>query len=315
MRDNKNNNARPILSRIETPQSKLSAFKIASTGNLEPCDNDDAIARSDGDDSSYWIDCSVYSAADTVALHNLLDQLDLSPFLRRHLRQPDQLETSQVLILSSSALVVLRILSFENDSKQVRYAVALCLKNLLLTVTICPETAQAIAAGKQMSQKVLSYMQTMELPQASTTGALAVWLMSHVAHVARILNEIRKRIFDMQELMENNIASLDLSEISSVKDELLRVLAVAEEQAQCVQSIADGETITSAIDFTNLGGSLGVLLSTSGSTERMAIRLEKRLAEIRQGYDAHQQDRINYRLSVLTIFSAVFLPITFMAGT
>jgi Mg2+ and Co2+ transporter CorA len=32
-------------------------------------------------------------------------------------------------------------------------------------------------------------------------------------------------------------------------------------------------------------------------------------------YDAHQQDRTNHRLAVLTIFSAVFMPITLMAGS
>lgn len=303
---------RPTLSRIETPQAKLSAFIIASNGDLDPCEDEDAILRRG--EASYWIDASVYSASDAVVLNSLIDRLDLSPFLRQHLKQPQQLQTSQVLTISNSALIVLRILSFDDDSKEVRYAVALCLKDLLLTVTICPEDADAIAAGKEMSRKVLSFMQAIELPQASTTGALSVWMMSHVDRVARVLNDLRKRVFDMNEKMEKSVTSVDLSEISAVKDELLRVLAVAEEQAQCVQSIADGESITSAIDFSSLRGSLGVLLSTAGSTERMALRLEKRVSDLREAYDAHQQDCINHRLSVLTIFSAIFLPITLMAG-
>lgn len=304
---------RPTLSRIETPQSKLNAFVIASNGDLEPCDAEDAIARSDGE-GSYWIDNSVYSARDAMELHSLIDELDLSPFLRKHLRQPHQLQTSQVLTLSTSALIVIRILSFDDDSKEVRYATALCLKGLLFTVTMCPENEEAIAAGKLMSQKTLSYMQTMELPQGSTTAALSMWMMCHVDRVARVLGDIRKRVFDLNEKMEANVASVDLAEITSVKDELLRVLAVAEEQVQCVQSIADKESITSAIDFSNLRGSLGVLFSTAGSTERMALRIEKRVSDLRAAFDAHQQDRINYRLSVLTVFSAVFLPITLMAG-
>ena len=195
-----------------------------------------------------------------------------------------------------------------------RYAVALCLKGLLLTVTMCAENAKAVAAVQVMSRKTMDYMTTMELPQPSTTGALSMWMMCHVNRVAQVLNTLRKRVFDLNEMMEKSVASVDLAEISDVKDELLRVLAVAEEQSNCVQSIANGESITSSLDFSALRGSLSALISTAGSTERMALRLEKRVADLREAYDAHQQDRINHRLSVLTIFSAVFLPITLMAG-
>jgi Mg2+ and Co2+ transporter CorA len=302
---------RPTLSRIETPQSKFNAFIIGS-GDLELCDVEDAI--NNHGEGSYWIDASVYGDADASELYSLIDQLDLSPFLRRHLDQAEQLQTSQVLTLSASALIVLRVLTFDDRSKEVRHAVALCLKGLLLTVTMCAGDAKAVAPVQVMSRKTMDYMKTMELPQASTTGALSMWMMCHVNRVAQVLNNLRMRVFDLNEMMEKSVASVDLAEISNVKDELLRVLAVAEEQSNCVQSIADGESITSSIDFSALRGSLSTLVSTAGSTERMALRLEKRVSDLRAAYDAHQQDRINHRLSVLTVFSAVFLPITLMAG-
>ena len=102
---------RPTLSRIETPQSKLNAFIIGS-GDLELCDVEDAIENHG--EGSYWIDASVYGDADASELYSLIDQLDLSPFLRRHLRNTEQLQTSQVLTLSSSALIVLRVLTFDD---------------------------------------------------------------------------------------------------------------------------------------------------------------------------------------------------------
>jgi magnesium transporter len=52
----------------------------------------------------------------------------------------------------------------------------------------------------------------------------------------------------------------------------------------------------------------------ASSTERSLLRLEKRVADMRQTYDAYQQDRINHHLAVLTILSATFLPLTLMAG-
>jgi magnesium transporter len=52
----------------------------------------------------------------------------------------------------------------------------------------------------------------------------------------------------------------------------------------------------------------------AGFSERMAARLEKRVADLRQRYDAHQQEKLNHRLAVLTVVSAIFLPLTLVAG-
>ena len=42
--------------------------------------------------------------------------------------------------------------------------------------------------------------------------------------------------------------------------------------------------------------------------------MEKRIADLRQRYDAHQQEKLNHRLAVLTMVSAIFLPMTLVAG-
>ena len=118
----------------------------------------------------------------------------------------------------------------------------------------------------------------------------------------------------MVELMDQDIAKLKLEDIVELKDSLLRVSTVAEEQNQCVLSLAEGEDMTQALSFGSCKGCIRVLLSTAGSTERMLFRLEKRIDDLRAGFDAHQQDLINHRLNLLTILSAVFLPLTLMAG-
>jgi len=302
---------RPGLTRVATPPSKRNFYAIDAKSGLISCDEDDVFSKRG--EGSFWIDATVYNTRDAEELqNNIIDKMDVSPFLQRHLRHLERLKSSHVLTLSSSDLIVVRILP--DDSKEIRYAVALCVKGILLTVAICPENEEAVAAERVQSQKILRCMRERELPQASTTGALSVWLMCHLDRVANVLNNLRMRMFDLSEIMEINVASVDLPQISGVKDELLHVLSVAEDQVECVESIAEGESITSSIDFSGLRGTLGVLLSTAASTERMALRLEKRISDLRHMYDAHQQDRINHRLTVLTIFSAVFLPMTLMAG-
>ena len=48
--------------------------------------------------------------------------------------------------------------------------------------------------------------------------------------------------------------------------------------------------------------------------DRVIDRLDKRLGDLRQQYALAQQDRTNRRLAVLTVLSAVFLPLTLIAG-
>jgi hypothetical protein len=86
--------------------------------------------------------------------------------------------------------------------------------------------------------------------------------------VAIAANRLRTQIFAAHEQMDRDVASVSLAELVDVKDCLLRVLSVAEEQNEHMQSLvaaADGHVITEGIDFDNLKGYLGVLLSMAGS--------------------------------------------------
>jgi Mg2+ and Co2+ transporter CorA len=91
-------------------------------------------------------------------------------------------------------------------------------------------------------------------------------------------------------------------------------VSVTEEHTESLESLAEAESDTDALDFTRLRGTLGVLRATAESNLRMALRVEKRIADIRQTYESNQQERINGRLAVLTVLSALFLPLTLMAG-
>ena len=92
----------------------------------------------------------------------------------------------------------------------------------------------------------------------------------------------------------------------------LRLVAVAEEQLDSFEAVtAPGNE---RLDLSDLQGTVHLLSSVAGSSERMAERLEKRIADLRQRYDSHQQEKLNHRLAVLTMVSAIFLPLTLVAG-
>jgi magnesium transporter len=143
-----------------------------------------------------------------------------------------------------------------------------------------------------------------------------VWLALHLERTASTAYALRDELLEKLELLdrEGGAASLSLKEILELKDSLLRVASVAEEQNHTLHSLCHGDEMTDALTFADCKGSLGLLISMAKSTERMTSRVEKRMADLKQGYDAHQQDHINRRLSLLTIMSSIFLPLTLMAG-
>jgi magnesium transporter len=118
-------------------------------------------------------------------------------------------------------------------------------------------------------------------------------------------------------LAERDITTVDWSEIAECKNALLRVAEVSEEQNECVQAVAEGDAVTESLSFATslaLKGTVNCLKQSAATTERLVYRMEKRLADIEKAYDAKQQDRINHRLNVLTIVSAIFMPLTLIVG-
>jgi hypothetical protein len=131
----------------------ISSYAIRPEGVLEEVPLKEAmgtLAKSGGRDGGdpLWIDVEIQgNIAKELPLltETILDKLDLTPFLRRHLAEPMQLQTPQVLPLSQSALIVMRILG--TSDRDTRNAAALCLPSILLTVTSTSSEQKAVELG------------------------------------------------------------------------------------------------------------------------------------------------------------------------
>ena len=291
------------------PGMKIRAHSIDGKGKLKTCKTKEALSGGKLGKGFYWIDIDA-DERDKDELHEWLSQLKLSPFLLSELAEPSQTWASQVIPFKTNALAMIRILSTKEDSDDMAHFAALCMRNLLVTFTSCPRSETG-----GLYANALSYMHARErLPDGSSTGALLAWLMFHVERTAKATRELRSYVLKMDESMDRDINSIDLDDIIDVKDQSLRILSVAEEQVLCLNALAGAEKDTDALDFSKVRGMLGVLLATAGGTERMALRLEKQIGDLRQRHESHQQERMNRRLAVLTVLSAVFLPLTLITG-
>ena len=233
----------------------------------------------------------------------------------------------------------------DDDDEGMPHLAALCLRNMLITFT--SSTSSSTSSSSNSSLNRMSYYYTMvlkrmkqveRLPAPTSRGLFLGWLRFHLDRTSKYTRELRHLVVTMDEAMDRNIENVSLEEIIHVKDQLLRILSVAEEQGECLESLVaatsivtdtdhnttttNGATTTTATttttttsdDFKSLKGSMSILLAKTGATERMALRLEKHIMDLRQRYEGYEHHQMNRRLAVLTVLSAVFLPLTLFTG-
>lgn len=270
----------------------------------------------------YWIDIDADTDRDRDELNEWFQsQLQVSSFLLARLAEPSETWASQVIALPSSVLAVIRILPeqcyYDNpEYDDMAFMAALSLPRLLLTFTSGPRAAVGALYGR-----ALSYMQARSgYPPLSaannsnnnTADALYSWLYFHVERTSRSIRNLRYQVLRMDEAMDREgVESVGIREIIDAKDHLLRLLGVAEEQHECLEAL--GATQSDVLSFPP--GTLAIVTAIAAATERMALRLEKQIGDLRQRHEGFQQERMNRRLAVLTVLSAVFLPLTLITGT
>ena len=276
---------------------KSSAVRITAEGQLEPCAVDQALAGSRDGSGPFWISVAGYEVGEMEAW---LEPLDLTPFARNRLL--NQGEITKVVPVPKGILLDLRVLPAAGRTGPSQIAL-LRLDNLV--VQFDPEAGpDTLALDARLGD--------FELMEASGTGILLSILLLEAKRVSRGVREIRAAVFELDERMDRDSGGVSQHEILVLKDRLMRLFAVAEEQLDSIDAITAPDD--ERLDFSDLRGTVHLLSSVAGFSERMAERLEKRIADLRQRYDGHQQEKLNHRLAVLTMVSAIFLPLTLVAG-
>ena len=298
------------------PGMKIRAHQIDRKGHIRSCSVKEALKGAAtpkpkiGPGLSYWIDIDA-DDRDSEELQEFLSQpqLNLSEFLVQRLSQPAESWNSQCLTFETSLLVVFRVLPTYEESEDIIHMACLLMKSLVLTFTSC----NRIDTGGLYANALHFIHSREKLPDPTPNGLLASWLLFHLERTSRATRQLRLLTLKMDADMDNDIHSVEVDDMIQAKEQTLTLLYVAEEQLEVIQQMAAAEK-EAVLDFSRMKGTLGVLLATSASTERMATRIEKHLSELRHRLMLHEQEDTNRRLAVLTIISAIFLPLTLLTG-
>ncbi|MCL7976968.1 MAG: CorA family divalent cation transporter [marine benthic group bacterium] len=150
-----------------------------------------------------------------------------------------------------------------------------------------------------------------ELSGNDTSSLVATLLAGLSARAVEAMEEIRRMVLEMQGLMDRDPDDVDIAQIHDLSHAIRTLDAVIGERIV----VLDRLRLTTSPSL-NLGNNREFLMAVSDAqyVDRAVDRIETRVSHLRAEYALHQQDRTNHRLAVLTVLSAIFLPLTLVAG-
>ena len=266
---------------------------------LEPCEEFlEPWKRGEG--GSYWVDVHSYRADElevwlgtlhvsSLAIERCLDAGQATRLIPLHEREEVFFEFP---VYSTDGGLAIGHLSF------------LCIPNLVVTLHSAP------LASLDHTIKGLTVEMTLSQPTISALVGLLLFLES--AKSLRISEALKKTVFNLAERMDDNPDSVKTNEIRDQKRSLRTLDTVAGAQLNCFEYV--GALTRPFLDLKALTTRFQVVPSNARATNQVVDRLEKFIADIHQRFEMNQQEKTNRRLAVLTVLSAIFMPLTFIAG-
>lgn len=138
---------------------------------------------------------------------------------------------------------------------------------------------------------------------------ILVYLIKQTYHFFR---DVRTQINHLSTAIVENSDSVELGDILEIIGLVDFFITVVEDQNYCIESLLASESKS-----VGLGGQRQHFKDLSRSVQsglRTLNRYEGRVSDLHQHYMLTLQDKTNNRLRVLTVISAIFLPLTLIAG-
>lgn len=160
-------------------------------------------------------------------------------------------------------------------------------------------------------QKTISYMESI-FHSANISGLLYEIIVYLIKQTYHFFQDVRTQINTVSDTINENPDAVELGDILNIKKMVDFFITMIEDQQYCIASLLASES-----EFVELGDQRQYFMDLRRSLQnglRTLNRYDARVNDLHQHYMLTLQDRTNNRLKVLTIISAIFLPLTLIAG-
>jgi magnesium transporter len=277
---------------------KTTCFRIDDRGRARPAELDEIVrAPSDGDDA-VWIDAESATREEATAL---LSGLGLAPDVIDGILERGH--AARTLPIEGGIFFELP-LEISGRPAELTSAGFLCRERLLVTIH------GEIHAGSSWFEP--DAISRLELGDGSIPVLVAALLVELSLKLRGRSLEARRLLTELADRLDIDSESVSAHEVATVKRTIFDLDAISEERSASLESLRSSDRFfrTSPESVERLG----IALLNTAATSRRLDRLERRAEALQARVDAVGQEKINRRLSRLTIISAIFLPLTLIAG-
>jgi Mg2+ and Co2+ transporter CorA len=234
-------------------------------------------------------------------LRSLLAPLNLHPLLLERCVAP----TNAPGVVSYDRAVLLEFpVSLEREAEAPATLLFLLQAPVLVTIRPCPLPAldnfiQGLTANSEASIHHLAH--------------IVYEILDHLADLnVESQIEVRDRILRTARTLSADPGKVSLSDLAGLRWQVERLVSLMENQLYCVTNLnaCDNE----ALQEPHRKAYLQDLVSEAQIAQQGIYRLEARVKELYADYQMAGSDRVEKRLRILTIISAITLPLALIAG-
>jgi magnesium transporter len=245
-----------------------------------------------------WIDIT---SADSAELRTFLAPLNLHPLLLE--RCLDQVIGPGVITFGKSVLMEYPTAS-DNQTAKPTYLTMLLQTPYLVTIR---------HGSLSPLDKLIGELTDEHAPEVHHLAQIIYQVMDEFAdEVVDTENEIRDQLLSLTKTLAEQPSKFDAQNLAHLRWLVANLVSLVENQLYCASSLA-------ALDLKDLQephrkAYIQDLLGEAEITQRGVYRLETRLNDLYNDYQMVESGRVEKRLRLLTIVSAITLPLGLIAG-
>ncbi len=278
---------------------KIHCYSIEQDGSLTSLAGEDWQRHRVESQNPLWVHVE---GGSVDQVHEVLAPLALHELLLGMIDDRDSFG-ARIIPWGDALLLVLPALGAETQNTST-YSAALILEGLLITLVQSP------SEGLSEFTHYLGSGIRLHKPTTSTL-VCAQLLFQNDRRVQRAL-AVRSRVTSLMETLEDDPEDVTAGDIQKLRSQIRAMDADAEEQIYSIEMM--GQIELPGFNVKGIEDYYQALLTNARYLDRFTNRLDERVKDLNSQFTLFVQEKTNRKLAVLTVISAIFLPLTLIAG-
>jgi len=277
----------------------VQCLQIDDALHLTPLAPESVVDACNRADARVWLDLQDFERSE---LEEWLDKLGFTGLTRQLCLEAR--DRPGYYPMKKEIFFVIPFLAAAGAQQEIEHVGIICRENLLFTVHSGPLEGRGRRDKMQYSESWLA-----DRSIASLVAAVMIDMsLTCLQHTA----DLRISLLSLAGRIDRDPDAVKVDDIVHIRSRLMTLGMVVSDQVPAVQALSTTDKPFFPRKETQeyLNCALANLEAAQGALER----LDSKVGDMRSQIQMHAQDKTNHRLAVLTVFSAIFMPLTLMAG-